>query len=159
MTQQEDEGVVADGLGDGDEFFSDDPIGADPSTGGIPRADATMASVPTGAGQDGADALWCSDPADPDLLRYWEGAAAGWFPDPLYPSSIRYWNGSCWTDLVTPRPPPVALLGPSTTGQPLIRCDEGRDEDGGHGRGRSVSRVSRLPIPSVLTRRTKRKTS
>ena len=49
-----------------------------------------------------------------DLMRYWEGAVLGWYPDPIHPTLIRYWDGTCWTDLVTPRPPPLALLGYST---------------------------------------------
>jgi hypothetical protein len=51
-------------------------------------------------------------------LDSWEAA---WYPDPSDANWIRYWNGSCWTDLVTPRPPPLSDLGaPSAPAAPPL---------------------------------------
>ena len=43
-----------------------------------------------------------------------EQAAAAWFPDPNDPNAIRFWDGSRWTELVTPKPPPLASLDTPT---------------------------------------------
>ena len=45
-----------------------------------------------------------------------ESALAGWFPDPVTPDRIRYWDGSQWTNLVTPKPLPLATLIPEFGG-------------------------------------------
>ena len=43
--------------------------------------------------------------------------AAAWYPDPADSESIRYWDGSSWTNLVTPKLPPLWSIGdPATTG-------------------------------------------
>lgn len=118
MRQQGEEGV-ADGLGEGDQFFSE--VEADLSDVANPLAGATVARTPTTAEPVDVESVWYSDPENPDLVRYWEGAEAAWYPDPTNPGMVRYWNGSRWMDLVTPQLPSLASLGDSapTTPPPL----------------------------------------
>jgi len=101
----------------GDQFFSDDLVGGDLSTGEVSESTPDM--------QGSADPLWCLDPANPDLMRYWEGAEADWYPDPTNPDRNRYWDGTCWTELMTPRPAPLAMLGhsaPTMLPPPPLDC-------------------------------------
>ena len=94
---QYDDATMADGLGDGDQFFSD--IERDLSTGSSQTPDASTPSKPSTA-HSGMESEWYSDPTSPDLIRYWRGADAAWYPDPTYPGLTRYWDGSRWTNQV-----------------------------------------------------------
>ena len=98
--------VFADRLGHSDRFFSDDTVVGNLSAEGNPPDHANVASVPSAAVEGSAESVWFLEPANPDLMRYWEGGEAAWYPDPTNPDLIRYWDGSCWTNQVTPRPPP-----------------------------------------------------
>jgi hypothetical protein len=82
-----------------------------------------VVEAPIRGDQRGSDRAWPPGATSQDLLRYWAGADAAWYPDPTRPDMIRYWDGARWTSLVTPTPPPLALLreatGPALAGYPL----------------------------------------
>ena len=98
---------MVDGHDEGDQFALDNLLGQGASaTGNEPDAHPVQATAPEApaVGQ--------------------ESVAPGWYPDPGDANSIRYWDGSHWTELVTPRPPPLAALGEPAATAEAVNLDE-----------------------------------